>query len=180
MSERISFAATAEVRGDTLVGVAHAFGAIAKVGGRYETMAPGSFDNALKSSDARALVEHDRSKVLGRQSSGTLRLSATPQGLAYEVDLPDTTYANDLKALVARGDIGEASFSFVPGTFTLAKSADGKQVRTHTSVAELIDISPVALPAFDGTSVALRSAETDSARSQMTLARFRAAHKGDK
>jgi HK97 family phage prohead protease len=170
----VRFAATAAVEGNTLTGIAHAFGARAKVGNHYEQFRPGAFDEALRGSDVRAFVQHDPGKLLGRQGNNTVRLAAEADGLHYAIDLPDTSYANDLKALVARGDLNEMSFSFVPGNYTWSKAEDGAQVRTHTNVRELVDVSPVAIPAFEGTQLELRSRSFgESTRSQAARARAR-------
>lgn len=174
----VQFAAETRVEGNTLTGVAHAFGEFADVGGHYESFAATAFDNAMKTSDARAFLEHDRSKLLGRQSSGTLRLSIEKVGgkqvLAYSIDLPNTSYANDLRELVQRGDLNESSFGFIPGEFAWSTAPDGRRLRTHTSALELVDVSPVALPAFSGTSVQLHSrGYAESVRSQLVRARAR-------
>jgi HK97 family phage prohead protease len=52
--------------------------------------------------------------VLGRNKSGTLRLSEDNIGLHYQVDLPDTTYARDLAISMERGDVSQSSFR-LPG-----------------------------------------------------------------
>lgn len=173
--EQITFSATAKVEGRTLSGVVHTFGNRASVNGHYEEFSSGAFDDVLKTSDVRAFVQHDHSKLLGRQSSGTLRLNATPQAIEYELDLPDTTYANDLKTLVERGDITEMSFGFVPNQYTWSKAEDGQRVRLHTKVGEFVDVSPVAIPAFSGTQLQLHSKSFDgeTLKSQVTRAKAR-------
>lgn len=175
---RYSVLCRSTLDGDTLIGHAAVFGQMAKVPGGYEQLARTAFDDVLKRSgtDVVALVEHDPGRLLGRQSSGTLRLRADDEGLAFEVDLPDTSYANDLRKLVARGDLTGASFGFIPGndgTWTRAK--DGAQVHTVNTVEFLRDVSPVTFPAYDGAGVALRSYDFDqpSGRSQMVRARAR-------
>jgi phage head maturation protease len=40
--------------------------------------------------------------------AGTLRISTDKRGLFYEVDLPNTTYANDLAELMKRGDVNQS------------------------------------------------------------------------
>lgn len=171
---RVEFRASVGVEGNALVGLAHVFGKTADTWGGKEKFAAGAFDEALKRSDVRAFVQHDQSKVLGRQSAGTVTLAADAKGLAYRIDLPNTTFANDLKESVARGDVTDMSFGFIPDKFQLAYDARGVQTRTHTSVKELVDISPVALPAFGGTSVNLRAAgEGESVRSQAARIRAR-------
>ena len=54
--------------------------------------------------------------------------------------------------------------------------ANGTVVETHTEVKQLVDISPVALPAFSGTSVLLNSQDgnRESLKSQITRAKARA------
>lgn len=148
----------AEIQGNTLIGHASVFGQLAPINGGYEQMAPTAFDRALEApeTDVRALVNHNPTMVLGRQSAGTLRLSTDKEGLRFEVDLPDTSYAHDLRELISRGDVTGASFGFIPGEDSVGRAPDGKQVRTHTSVARLLDVSPVTWPAYEGATVALR------------------------
>lgn len=170
---RVEFRASVAVEGSALVGMAHVFGKTADTWGGKEKFAPGAFDAALAKSDVRAFVQHDQSKILGRQSAGTVTLAADAKGLGYRIDLPSTTYANDLKESIARRDVTEMSFGFIPGQFQLSYDTRGVQTRTHTAVKELVDISPVAIAAFGGTSVNLRAAgQEESVRSQ--AARIRA------
>lgn len=152
---RVVVQCRSEISGNKLGGYAAVFGIEADLGwmGR-ERLAPSAFDSALRNSDVRALWNHDPQYLLGRQSAGTLRLSVDSTGLAYEVDLPDTSYARDLRVLVERGDLVGASFGFVPGESTWD---DDRTVRTHTSVAELIDVSPVTYPVYPEASTEARS-----------------------
>lgn len=149
----------AAVDGATLAGHAALFGVHARVKeGHWETLAPGVFDVALRSDqDVKALVNHDPSRVLGSTRAKTLRLATDDKGLAFELDLPDTTYARDLRELVARNDISAMSFGFIPGADEWSRAPDGRQLRTHTSAKLLLDVSPVAYPAYDGTEVYLRA-----------------------
>jgi Escherichia/Staphylococcus phage prohead protease len=166
----------AQLDGNTLHGHAAVFDTRASVPGGWEQLSRTAFDKALASeeTDVRAFVNHDHSKLLGRQSAGTLRLDVDDEGLAFEVDLPDTSYAHDLRELVARGDLNGASFGFIPGDDTWGRAADGRQLRTHTSVAELIDVSAVTFPAYAGAGVALRhAARQGNRRSELIKARHR-------
>ncbi len=84
------------------------------------------------------------------------------------MDLPETTAGNDLRALAERGEDLGMSFSVVPGASKLSKG-----IRTF-SKAELLSVDPVAMPAFEGTSVILNSSqEGESVISQMTKIRAR-------
>lgn len=173
--ERVTFSTTGAMQGNTLVGVAHAFGTRTLVGNQYVEFSRNAFDAALETSDVRAFWNHDTTLLLGRQSAGTVSLSAESDGLHYAIDLPPTTYAADMKVLIDRGDLKEMSFGVMPGKVTAARSTDGKRVQVHTSVKELFDISPVSLPAFEGTSIQLHSLALDgeSVRSQTVRARAR-------
>ncbi len=52
-----------------------------------ERLMPGVFDRAIKENqDVRGLYNHDSDHLLGRVSSGTLRLSVSATGLHYEID----------------------------------------------------------------------------------------------
>jgi HK97 family phage prohead protease len=162
----------AELRGDRLGGYASVFDQTADLGiFGQERIARGAFDAALKTSDVRALWNHDPLYVLGRSSAGTLRLSVDEHGLEYEVDLPDTQYARDLRQLVERGDITGASFGFVPGEHTWNED---RSVRTHTSVRQLVDVSPVTFPAYEGASTEARSISNRAVRRRSQLIRARA------
>lgn len=169
---------SAEVTGNKLAGYAAVFDQPTEIRGGWEQIAPGAFDAALeRGDDVVALRDHDPSLLLGRTKSGTLRLGVDGDGLAFEVELPDTEYARDVRALVTRGDLAGASFGFLPGTDTWGKGPDGRQLRTHTSVDRLVDVSVVSTPAYEGTSVALRAADLSPApnrRSQLIRARYRA------
>ena len=41
------------------------------------------------------LVEHNPDKLLGRTASGTLQLRDTPEGLAFECEMPDTQLGHE-------------------------------------------------------------------------------------
>ncbi len=165
-----------ELDGNRLVGHASVFGQLAPMAGGYERIAETAFDAALADpdTDVRALLNHNPTMVLGRQSAGTLKLDTDRDGLRFEVELPDTSYARDLRELVARGDVTGASFGFIPGEDTVSRAPDGKQIRTHVSVARLLDVSPVTWPAYEGATVALRSISfpVHSAREQAIRARW--------
>ncbi len=149
-----------EVTGRTLTGYASIYGTYADIGQYVETFAPGAFDATLgnTATDVRSFWNHDSAKLLGRQSAETLRVWSDSTGLGYEVQLPDTSYANDVRALAERGDIGGVSIGFRPGKEEWGKVAR-RELRTHISVAALIEISPCSIPAYGSTTIALRSLE---------------------
>jgi HK97 family phage prohead protease len=147
----------------TVAGYAAVFGEPADIGGWFtEVIARGAFTNTLRTSDVRAYFGHDSGRVLGRNSAGTLRLSENDKGLAVEIDLPDTTDGRDAAALIERGDITGMSFSFRAMKEEWDETVDPPK-RTLLEV-ELYEVSIVSEPAYDGTSIAMRS--RDAARQE--------------
>lgn len=142
------------------------------LGGFTERIAQGAFSRTLQASDARALLNHNRDIVLGRQSAGTLRLSEDSRGLAFALDLPDTQAGRDLGVSIERGDIREMSFSFVTEADNWAKVA-GKWLRTLLDV-DLLDVSPVAFAAYPQTEIGMRAAIENTHEASEGLARAKA------
>jgi HK97 family phage prohead protease len=157
--ERRALTRAPELReGKTAKGYAALFNSETDIGGYFrETIAPGAFAATLKDSDVRALVDHDSGRVIGRSSAGTLRLSEDDTGLAVEIDLPDTSDGRDLAVLMERGDISGMSFGF---RVTKEQWDETLDPPTRTILAaELFEVSAVAFPAYEDTTIALRSLE---------------------
>ncbi|BEV45986.1 HK97 family phage prohead protease [Afipia carboxidovorans] len=158
----------------TVAGYAAVFGDTADIGGYFrEIIARGAFTNTLRSADVRAYFDHDRGRVLGRSTSGTLRLKEDQKGLAVEIDLPDTSDGRDVRALIERGDISGMSFGFSVLRQEWDETVD-PPTRTILEVA-LREVSIVSEPAYEGTSIALRSLE--DARNERRQQNFNAAAK---
>jgi HK97 family phage prohead protease len=147
------------IEGKKLIGHAAVFNQVAQIRNQYERLADSAFDEALKTSDAVFLFNHDYSAVLGRQKSGTLRIGTDSTGLAFEADLPNTQLGNDIRELVSRGDLYQGSFGFIPGDVRQERASDGKLIETHVSIKRLMDLSLVTNPAYEGTDIRLRSME---------------------
>ena len=140
-------------RGRRLEGYAATFGTEARIGSFTEVIRPGAFSSTLSGKgDILALVDHDPGRVLARTRSGTLRLSEDSRGLAFDLDVPDTTAGRDVLALAERGDIGGMSFGF---TATDERwTGDRRELRGVT----LHEISVVlSWPAYEGTEIATRA-----------------------
>lgn len=174
-------AIASEGGGQKIAGHAAKFDVLSEdLGGFRERIAPGAFAKSIQSADVRALWNHDANIVLGRNKSGTLRLSEDSAGLYYEVDVPDTQLIRDMVlAPIARGDVNQCSFGFYTLSDKWAK-VDGDWVRTLLEV-ELFDVSPVTYPAYPATDVAVRSLQAAQAAAsplpavpwQLTLAQRR-------
>ena len=132
------------------------------MGGFFEQIAPGAFSDVM-GDDVRAYLNHDENRLLGRVSSGTLTISSDDRGLYYEVKMPNTTYANDLIELMKRGDINQSSFAFLIGE-DYWEERNGETYRIITKISRLLDVSPVAQPAYpEATSgIATRDLETET------------------
>lgn len=171
---------TVQADGNRVIGYAAVYGPMSEdLGGFREIVANTAFERSIKDGvDVRALIGHDDSMVIGRMSAGTLRLRSDERGLGVEIDLPDTSYARDLRELLKRGDISQMSFAFsVPdGGDSWGPGSDGvKRLRTLNDV-NLHEVSVVAVPAYPDTTAALRSMRTGmmSLRDrQLWLARYR-------
>jgi uncharacterized protein len=179
--DRRSFAT--EVRsskdGRKIEGYAATFNQRTQLPGFIERILPGAFTRAVQEKqDVVCLFNHNENFVLGRTTSGTLRLAQDSRGLHYVCDLPDTQVARDLHASIQRGDINGCSFAFtmVPGgeAWTEESGDCGRYVLRSISDLNLHDVSPVVNPQYTNTEVSAREleivgAELGSRRSHRTL-----------
>lgn len=120
------------------------------LGGFREIIDPGPFGNTIND-DVFALINHDANFVLGRNKSGTLSLFEDNVGLGFEIDPPNTTFANDLLVSMERGDINKCSFAFIVAD-AVWETLNGEDIRRITKFKQLFDISLVVYPAFPQTS----------------------------
>lgn len=143
-----------------------------------ERLAPGVFDESLKSSiDVLAFWQHDSDGLpLGRRSAGTLKLLSDSLGLGFRLSLPDTTLGRDVRTLMKRGDLdGSMSFAMIveDDRWTAPAKRGGVWSRT-VNRATLLEVSPVvtgAYPAAQGT--LLDEDEGRSARCRRRMLRQR-------
>ena len=150
-------AAVAELRaaGRKLEGYAAIFGQTARIGTFDETIRQGAFTGTLADGgDKLALVDHDPTRLLARTAAGTLRLAQDSRGLAFEMDLPDTSLGRDIRALAETRNLGGMSFAFTVPAGGDAWQGDQRELRA----VALHEISVVqAFPAYSGTTVSARS-----------------------
>jgi len=116
----------------------------------------GAFTDSLTQDDQLALWSHDYSQVLGRTKNGTLRLFEDEIGLRFELDLADTTLGDDTYKTIKRGDVDGVSFGFQMVKEEWDESNPDNIVRSVTK-AKLVEISPVAFPAYPDSQVSARS-----------------------
>lgn len=156
------------------------------LGGFREQLQTGAFSDAIGASDVRALINHDSNLVLGRNTSGTLRMFEDATGLGVEITPPDTQASRDLVELMKRGDVNQMSFAFSVSKDDQAWTRDGTGpwIRTIKKVARLYDVSVVTYPAYPQTTAAVRDlqahqdalaakAEAEAAEARQRAARAR-------
>jgi uncharacterized protein len=161
--ERRSTAGVVELRaagdaGKKIGGYALLYGKYSQnLGGYVEQCAPGLADKSLADGvDVLCRYQHDSDMLLGRVSAATLRLASDGTGVSYEDDLPATSYASDLAALCARGDVRHSSFAFRCIEDEWGFTQQGFPLRTLLQVM-LVDVAPVVNPAYLDTTTGLRS-----------------------
>ena len=124
-------------------------------GDLVERIDPKAFEN-IGGQDVLCVWNHSEENLLGRIRSGTLRLNVDSLGLRYECDLPDTQLGRDMAVLIGRGDVWGSSFQAMVPNSGVSYSREGDtMIRVIRRISALIDVGPVAIPAFDGTSTRL-------------------------
>jgi HK97 family phage prohead protease len=127
------------------------------LGGFVEVIRRGAFSSAFaRGSDVCCFDGHDRLRLLGRTSAGSLRLKDSIGGLTYECDLPDTSAGRDVLELVRRGDMRGSSFGFRCVSDSWSRG-DGLPTRELRAV-KLLDVGPVSEAAYPFATCAIRAA----------------------
>ena len=174
-----------EKHGHHLTGMPIVYDQTTNLGWFDETIARGALDNTdLK--DVRFLIGHDMSMIpLARSrnnnENSTMQMTVTDGGMEIRVDL-DTENNADSKRLysaVQRGDISGMSFAFTVDGESWEDVESDHPKRTITSIKRVYEVSAVAFPAYEGTSLTARSddAGLDSARASLESARAAAREK---
>ena len=127
-----------------------------------ERVQRGAFDSSL-GSNISLLVGHDTRDLLANTKSGLLQLRSDQHGLAFEVTLPDTQRAKDVRQLVDAGVLSEMSFGFQ----VISDSWSGN-TRTLSQVS-LREVSIVENGAYPQTSAEARTLSSGIARLRLRL-----------
>lgn len=129
------------------------------LGGFIEYVERGALNDSLEKNDILALYDHKTGNILGRTSSGTLKLENRDEGLYFRLSLPNTSLGRDIYESVQRGDLKGMSFGFrVPkgGTRWEGQKRYLKNIDMH-------EISIVSMPAYPDTEVLARTYEVENA-----------------
>ena len=140
-------------------GYAVVFNALSSVlWGFREEIAPEAFADSVESGDVRALWSHQDALVLGRTKNGTLSLAIDDEGVRYDLEPAATQAGRDAVTSIRRGDVDAMSFGFrvLPEGASWRYDDDEQLIRRVTN-AELIEISPVAFPAYPQTNASVRA-----------------------
>jgi len=126
--------------------------------GFIERISPGAAKKALKRSDIRGLKNHDPSLIFGR-SGVNMKFTEDENGLRYEATPIDTVNYREIAKEVESGLLTGQSFAFTVAGDEWDGLDTEKPTRTITEIGEILDCGPVTYPAYQDTSVGLRSLE---------------------
>ena len=138
------------------------------LGGFHEIIERGAFDDVMRSNpDVFGKYNHER--VIGRTSSGTMRLFVDDRGLRYEIDPPRS--AADVVELIERGDVRGSSFAFRsnPKDETWQRDANGRMTRRIKKFSFLGDAGPVDTPAYLATETYVSKRALEQANEQRVI-----------
>lgn len=138
-----------------------------------EVIAPGAFDEYLRSMPTVALWCHKDNQILGNTRSGTLKLINSQEELRFENEPPNNSVGNDAWENVRRGDVDGVSFGFnvLDGGDKWEKvDHNGEQIFKRTVLkATLPEISLTPFAAYPENGVSVRSLDEFKAEEQRTL-----------
>lgn len=164
-----------EEHGDYIVGRPIVFGEPTDMYGCFaEVIDRGALDNTdLK--DVRFLVGHDTSMIpLARSrrnnANSTMQMEIDENGMVIRVDL-DTENNSEARALYSatkRGDMSGMSFMFTVDGEEWENLESDYPTRHIRSIGRVFEVSAVAFPAYEQTTLEARSAEAlESARASL-------------
>ena len=156
--------------GNTMVGYPILFNTLTEISGWegnfMERIAPGALTKTLKERGDRikVLFNHGFDPTIGDKPLGKpTRMEVDDTGLFVEVPFADTSYNQDLKALIRAGAIDGQSFRFsvIRDTEDAEpdKSDENPKGLPERTIEELrlYEFGPVTFPAYDATTVGVRA-----------------------
>lgn len=156
--------------GKTFVGYPIRFNELSDdVGGFKEIILRSAWDTA-DFKNCLAVFNHKEDNLLGSYAAGTLRFKVTDEGVYTEVDVADTSISRDCQEWVNRGEVSGQSFKFRIAENGITWSYDEKTdtlISTISAFAEVLDVSLVTRPAYNNTSVSVRSADLEAIKTNL-------------
>ena len=172
-----------EQHGTFITGTPIVFGQETDMGYYRETIDRDALkDTDLK--DVRFLIGHNTSMIpLARSrnnnENSTMQMSVTDAGMDIRVDLntENNAEAKALYSAVRRGDMSGMSFMFTVDGDAWEDLDTDYPKRTITSIRKVYEVSAVAFPAYEGTSIqaASEGQALDSVRASLESARAKLA-----
>lgn len=140
-------------------------------GGFTEIIRQGAFDET-DFDDVRLLVNHDMSNIpLARSrrnnksdKPNTMKLTVDEKGvnIVANLDIENNEQARALYSAIDRGDVSGMSFLFFVSEDNQRWSKrDGRDYREILKVDKVVEVSVVNMPAYEGTTINSRSADSD-------------------
>src|ERR1022692_2216608 len=100
------------------------------LGGFRERISPGAFTKSLRNNPNIAICyNHDLGQVLGTVSSNTATVTDTPTALRFSCRVPQTSWGQDLAALMDAGIVDSMSFGFSCVRDAWSETPDGEIIR---------------------------------------------------
>lgn len=164
-----------EDHGDFLTGRPIVFNEATDMCGYYQEIIDRGALDKTDLRDVRFLVGHDTSMIpLARSrrnnANSTMQMEIDENGMAIRVDL-DTENNSEAKALYSatkRGDMSGMSFMFTVDGEEWENLESEYPTRHIRSIGKVFEVSAVAFPAYEQTSLEARAAETlDSAKATL-------------
>ena len=159
----------ADVKGRTIRGFAAVYDTpwsekcIEQVG-YIERVARGAFRKALgRAGNVPLRAVHDFNNhgdikdILATTRNQSLRLKDEAKGLYFEADIAKTTLGNDVLEQVKRGDVWGVSYGMDSDPTTDSAYTYNPPTRTINTMNRLVDITLTSDPAYEATTVEMRS-----------------------
>ena len=155
-----------EKHGAHLVGMPVVYGQVIQYGWRREVIDAGAIDMLTDLKDVRFLIGHNTMMVpLARSrnnnENSTMQLKPVENGMEIRVDL-DIENNQDAKTLysaVKRGDITGMSFMFTVDKSAWEEEDTPNPIRRIVHIDKVFEVSAVAFPAYDQTTLQAASAD---------------------
>lgn len=142
--------------GKTITGHAIVYSKPTIIGGQFiESIAPGAITETIANDDIRALYNHNNDYILGRNTSGTLKLTEDSVGLMCVLSLADTGISDFVAKAIERQDIAGWSMGF----YVIEESwkDDGFSMPERTIVKMILtEVSICGDPAYLDTDISVR------------------------
>lgn len=144
------------------------------LGGFFEIIAPGAFDECLASGpDIVGFWNHNQDELpLGRTTSGTMQVAVDSVGLRYEIDPADITIARDLLVSIRRKDINASSFGFYCLDEDWSLDPDTDSLIRTVKKADIFDCSPVTFAAYPDADAGLRALMSQAMKNSAEIRAF--------